>query len=220
MSKYQQRKSTEEIEAERIVAEMLPALREQVTALIASWGTEFPEMSDRVMSQTILRPAIEARFPESTTFSRYVKDLLHAELEKPLNAARRAVQIAARKATEAAVDTDRPCVATTVESSRPQIGSLSIVTSRTETSQVLVCIRADYNPGAYEYERPSGWYCNYAEPNADEMQSAEYQRLTAKIAADATAERAAYAAAHRDTRGESEASADELFDDLLGHPHA
>ncbi len=182
MSKYRSYKSSSSSDnsAEQIAREMLPALRAQRDALIAEWGDQVPENPTRVFSQTYILPALTARFgTEYSAVKGTVQALLCNDLEKEILKIVRARQVRAQQAAEALIDRNRPVVATHVSGTREPIGAFVIA-----DDHILVCIESGYVESDPEDERESGWYASYAEPTADEMQTAAYQTIAQTLADD------------------------------------
>lgn len=95
---------------------------------------------------------------------------------------------AERQAKEAATQTfinSHGGVVATTQGTRYQRGELAIITGKNESDRVLVCARCEYVAPDYESNEDGGYYADFCEPTAEEQQSAEYQKLQARIEADA-----------------------------------
>ncbi len=196
MSKWQRKSDPTEDAAMVIVAALLPGMRAQRDTLLATWRTEgFPAPVSRALHQMVINPGLESHGVErAAPVWSLASAMLANDLEKPVLAAYHAQRRAEEQAAEARVDTNRPVVATCVESQRERVGALAIVRMADRRERVLVCIRSTYESADMSYDDEAGYYTDYAEPSETEQQSAEYQRLSAQIAAH-VAEDAAYRAA-------------------------
>jgi hypothetical protein len=187
MAKWQSPREIKQREIAKVVAGIRPEAQAAVDTLTRDWTTIPADWQEQILH--VVWPLIQARgLANSLAFDVRI-DLMEA-FTKPYHQRRLRERRAAEKAAEALVDTSRPVVATV--SGQHHVGELVLLRDRDGSQRVLVCIRAGYVPEQTESNDSSGDLADLAEPNDTERATANFQRLQARIDADA-----AYEAHHR-----------------------